>query len=272
MPNYCLTVEYAGEAFAGWQVQAAGARTVQGCLEDAIEQISGERAGVTGSGRTDAGVHAAAQVASFRLQRPMAPEKLERALNGVLPREVAVRGVREVADDFDALRSAQGKRYRYRIWNHPVRSPLRAARYAHVPQALDLGAMAAAARELVGEHDFRSFQATGSGVKTTVRRLDVLEVGGAPGGEVEIVAAGSGFLRYMVRNLVGTLLEVGQGRRTAASMAGLLDARDRRRAGPTAPALGLTLEAVSYAGAPAPESLGDPHSNGKTEASEDSEA
>lgn len=272
MPNYCLLVEYAGEGFAGWQIQAAGARTVQGCLADALEQISGERVAVMGSGRTDAGVHAEAQVASFFLEREMEPGKLQRALNGVLPREIAVRAVREVDPAFDALRSARGKRYRYRIWNHPVRSPLRAARFAHIPQALDLAAMARAAESLVGEHDFRSFQAAGSGAKTSVRRLDRLEILGSPGGEVEVVAAGSGFLRYMVRNLVGTLLEVGLGRRSAASMAETLAARDRTRAGPTAPALGLSLEAVEYGESSGWGADDSPTSDGKTAASEDSEA
>jgi tRNA pseudouridine38-40 synthase len=217
-------------------------------------------------------VHAEAQVASFRLERAMEAEKLQRALNGVLPRDVAVRGVREVADDFDALRAARRKRYRYRIWNHPVRSPLRAAHFVHVPQALDLAAMARAAEALLGEHDFRAFQAAGSEVKTTVRRLDRLEVSGSPGGEVEILAEGSGFLRYMVRNLVGTLIEVGQGRRSAASLHAVLASRDRAQAGPTAPALGLVLEAVSYADGLGPGPGGSVHSDGKTQASEDSEA
>ena len=211
MPNYCLLVEYAGESFAGWQIQAPGARTIQGCLVEAVEQITGERVAVTGSGRTDAGVHAEAQVASFALAQAMDPAKFQRGLNGVLPREIAVRGLRAVPGDFDALRAARAKRYRYRIWNHPVRSPLRAARFVHVAQTLDVGDMARAAECLVGEHDFSSFQAAGSDVKSTVRRLHRLDVLGAPGGEVEILAEGSGFLRYMVRNLVGTLIEVGQG-------------------------------------------------------------
>ncbi|MDE0886181.1 MAG: tRNA pseudouridine(38-40) synthase TruA [Myxococcota bacterium] len=272
MPKYRLEVEYAGEAFAGWQIQAGGERTVQGCLVEAVARVTGERVTVMGSGRTDAGVHAEAQVASLALKEEIEPGKLQRALNGVLPREVAVRAAYRVDEDFDALRSAQGKRYRYRIWNHPVRSPLRAGRFAHVPRALDVGAMAQAAQALVGEHDFQSFQAAGSGAKTTVRRLRRLEIRGGPGGEIEVVAEGSGFLRYMVRNLVGTLLEVGQGRRSGDSMVGLLEVRDRGQAGPTAPAAGLTLEAVEY-----PEGVGEagalsPTSDGKTAASEDGEA
>jgi tRNA pseudouridine38-40 synthase len=272
MPNYCLWVEYAGDTFAGWQIQAGGQRTVQGCLAEAVERITGERVAVSGSGRTDAGVHAAAQVASFALEVAVEPGKLERALNGVLPREASVRGVREAPTEFDALRSAVGKRYRYRIWNHPVRSPLRAARFAHVPQPLDLGAMAEGARSLEGEHDFRSFQAAGSDARTTVRTLARLAVSGSPGGEIEIVAEGSGFLRYMVRNLVGTLIEVGLGRRSAASLAGILAARDRGRAGPTAPAKGLVLEAVRYAPGWGPGTGAPSTSDGKTAASEDSEA
>ena len=272
MPNYCLLVEYAGEGFAGWQIQAPGARTIQGCLVEAVERITGERVAVTGSGRTDAGVHAEAQVASFALAQAMDPEKLQRGLNGVLPREIAVRGLRAVPGDFDALRAARGKRYRYRIWNHPVRSPLRAARFVHVAQTLDVGEMARAAECLVGEHDFSSFQAAGSDVKTTVRRLHRLDVLGAPGGEVEILAEGSGFLRYMVRNLVGTLIEVGQGRRSVAWVAGVLAAKDRSQAGPTAPALGLALEAVEYDEGLGPLTGTSLHSDGKTEASEDLEA
>jgi len=272
MPNYCLLVEYAGDAFAGWQIQAPGARTVQGCLMEAVERITGERVVVTGSGRTDAGVHAEAQVASFALDRPLAPEKLQSALNGVLPRDIAVRAVRTVDEDFDALRSARGKLYRYRIWNHPVRSPLRAGRFAHVPRPLDVESMGRAAAHLVGEHDFSSFQAAGSDVKTTVRRLHRLAVEGAPGGEVEILAEGSGFLRYMVRNLVGTLLEVGQGRRSVASVADTLAARDRSQAGPTAPALGLVLEAVDYGEALGTRPWEVATSDGKTEASKDLEA
>ncbi len=272
MPNYCLLVEYAGDAFAGWQIQAPGARTVQGCLVDAVKQITGERVAVTGSGRTDAGVHAEAQVASFSLDRPLEPEKLQRALNGVLPREIAVRAVRTVADDFNALRAARRKRYRYRIWNHPVRSPLRAGRFAHIPRALDVERMARAAAHLVGEHDFSSFQAAGSDAKTTVRRLHRLDVEGTPGGEIEILAEGSGFLRYMVRNLVGTLLEVGQGRRSVAWVADTLAARDRTHAGPTAPALGLVLEAVDYGEALGTQPWESRTSDGKTQASGDSEA
>ncbi len=246
MPNYRVDIEYDGAAFHGWQIQAGGKVTVQGALMEAIQRVTGERVVVSGSGRTDAGVHAEAQVASFRLQVPWEPLRLQRALNGVLPRAVSVEHLTRVSDTFDARRSAVGKRYRYRIWNSPQRSPLRAHRQVHVPKRLDLASMQAAAAVLVGEHDFASFQAAGSEVLTTVRRLSRLEVLGDPGGEVEIVAEGSGFLRHMVRNLAGTLIEVGHGKRSPGSMGTLLAAACRDRAGPTAPAHGLSLERVDY--------------------------
>lgn len=246
MPTYFLLLEYRGQAFEGWQIQAPGSRTVQGCLSQAIQALTGEQVMPRGSGRTDAGVHAEGQVASLELQSEWDVAHLLGALNARLPRDMAVLRAARVPDGFDALRDATGKRYRYRVWNRPGRSPLREARFAHVPGPLDIPAMQAAAAQLSGEHDFRSFQAAGSDVRTTVRDLHTLEVQQGPGGEIEIVAGGSGFLRHMVRNLVGTLLEVGSGRRSAGSMSELLALCDRSAAGPTAPAHGLTLERVFY--------------------------
>jgi tRNA pseudouridine38-40 synthase len=219
---------------------------------------------IKGSGRTDAGVHADAQAASLTLRANLPPERLERALNGVLPRDIAIREVALVPADFDAQRSALRKRYCYRIWNAPGRSPLRAARFAHVPQRLDLDAMRGGARALVGEHDFTSFRAAGSSVKTSVRRIHRLEISGTPGGEVDLRVEGSGFLRYMVRNIAGTLIEVGLGRRAADDVDRILGLRDRGRAGPTAPAHGLTLECVSYPEGDAAFGATVGHSAGKT--------
>ena len=153
---------------------------------------------------------------------------------------------------FDAQRSARSKRYVYRLWNARHRSPLRAAQAAHVPRPLDLEAMRRAAADLCGEHDFSAFRAAGSTVRTSVRRLTRIGIEGEPGGEIRLIFEGEGFLRHMVRNLVGTLLEVGHGRRAPDSMPALLAGRDRGLAGPTAPAHGLCLEAVAYA-VPAPE-------------------
>lgn len=254
MPNFRLLLEYDGASFEGWQVQAAGARTIQGCLEDALEKISGQRVAVTGSGRTDAGVHAEAQVASFALETELPAERLRMAMNGVLPREIVVRELSLASADFDARRRARRKLYRYRIWNGRERSPLRAARSHHVAQPLDLGAMQLACRTLVGEHDFSCFRAAGSDVKTSVRTLHRVEIGGEPGGELTLELEGSGFLRYMVRNIAGTLLEVGLGKRAPGSLGELIDTRDRALAGPTAPAHGLTLVRVDYAADLRPDS------------------
>jgi tRNA pseudouridine38-40 synthase len=246
MPNFRLLVEYEGATFEGWQVQAAGARTVQGCLAEAVLKITGQSVVVTGSGRTDAGVHAEGQVASFEAETELTPERLHRALNGVLPREIVVRQVELAPAGFDALRGARRKLYRYRIWNGEARSPLRATRHHHVPQRLDLEAMQRAAPALLGEHDFSCFRAAGSSVKTNVRTLYRVELAGEPGGEISLDVEGSGFLRYMVRNIAGTLLEVGLGRRSPESLPGLIEKRNRDLAGPTAPAHGLTLVTVDY--------------------------
>ena len=258
-PVYRLLLEYDGADFEGWQAQPSGHRTVQGTLETALQRVTGERVRVTGAGRTDAGVHAEGQVASVALSGAAEPERLQRALNGVLPADLAVRGLEAAADAFDARRDATGKLYRYSVWNAPVPAPLRRRRALWLRRPLDLPAMRRAAADLVGSHDFRSFRAAGSSVRTSVRTLRRLEVRGEAGGAVELWFEGSGFLRYMVRNLVGTLLEVGSGRRDPGGMPVLLAARDRARAGPTAPAHGLTLVEVSYAGAGAgsgPDSTG----------------
>lgn len=247
MPNFRLVLEYDGAAFEGWQIQPGDARTVQGALQEAAQKLAvrGE-AIVRGSGRTDSGVHAAGQVASLSLETELDADALQRALNGNLPRDAVVLEVEPCDEAFDPRRQAKRKTYLYAVWNGPLRSPLRAARYVHIPHALDLSAMRIAAKELAGEHDFASFQAAGSAVEHTVRTLHGITIAGEPGGELFFEFEGSGFLRHMVRNLVGTLLEVGQGRREARSMAALLEARDRGQAGPTAPAHGLTLAWVDY--------------------------
>ena len=262
VPTYKLVIEYTGDAFAGWQEQGQGERTVQGCLRDAFEKLTGERPKLMGAGRTDAGVHAEAQVASVSLPEPLGrglaePRALARALNGIAPAGLAVLTAELARDDFDARRDAVGKRYRYRIWNDKVRSPLRAARSHWVAEPLDLASMAQAAQALTGRRDFACFQAVGSSVQTTVRELRSLAVSGRPGGEIVLDAEGSGFLRHMVRNLAGTLIEVGLGRRSAESMPELLAGRDRSRAGPTAPAHGLTLVRVLYPGDAPDDGCGD---------------
>ncbi|MBW2274623.1 MAG: tRNA pseudouridine synthase A, partial [Deltaproteobacteria bacterium] len=181
MPNFKLVLEYDGSDFAGWQLQAQGQRTVQGCLVAALERICGDRSRVTGSGRTDAGVHAEGQVASVRCETRLAPDALRRAINGNLPRDVVVLRVEAAPDHFDARRHACSKLYRYRIWNGRERSPLRARSCFHVPTRLAGEAVAKAAGELTGTHDFASFQAAGSVVESSVRTIYRLELLGEAG-------------------------------------------------------------------------------------------
>lgn len=244
MPTFRLTIEYDGTDFEGWQRQPEGHRSVQAELEGALTAIAGVPVTVKGAGRTDAGVHAEGQLAAACFATGLAPDTLGRALNAKLPVDIAITAVATAPDGWNPRFAATGKLYRYQIWNAASRSPLRARRWYHVPQPLDLASMQAAAASLRGQHDFASFQATGSSVSNTVRSLARLDVSGQAGGAIQIEAQGDGFLRHMVRNLVGTLLEVGLGRRPAAWTAEVLAARDRSAAGPTAPAQGLTLVRV----------------------------
>jgi len=246
VPNFRFTLEYDGAGFAGWQAQAGGERTVQDSFESAIEQVTGRRLRVAASGRTDAGVHALGQVVSAQIDTELPPVALQRALNQILPDDLAVVSAERAADDFHARRSAVGKLYSYRVWNDPTRSPLRASRTHWVPRELDVPAMSKAAEAFVGRHDFAALQAAGSEVESSVRTLARVEIEREPSGELVFWVEGDGFLRHMVRNLVGTLLEVGAGRRPIESIAELLASEDRRQAGPTAPARALTLVRVFY--------------------------
>jgi tRNA pseudouridine38-40 synthase len=251
-----LTIAYDGTDFAGWQRQAT-ARTVQAAIEDALMPIEGARAILIGAGRTDAGVHAAGQVASVRLTAALPIDELQRALNATLPPDVRVLQIDEAAADFNAQFAATHKCYRYGIWSGGVLPPSLRRTMWHVPQRLDAAAMDEAAAALIGAHDFAAFQAAGSDVQTTLRtirqssvqpmdaqRLDAPEA--ATGLALCYAVTGSGFLRHMVRNIVGTLVDVGRGRRRAADMAAILASRDRSQASATAPAHGLTLWRVEY--------------------------
>jgi tRNA pseudouridine38-40 synthase len=255
--HFRLTLEYDGTDFDGWQVQA-GRRTVQGELETALERVTGGICDALGAGRTDAGVHAEGQVASVRTSTRLGPDELRRALNGVLPQDVAVVAAESVPEDFHARRDASGKLYRYAVWNGPSRSPLRRRSHWAIRDPLDLAAMRRAALGLVGTHDFAAFRGSGSAVKTTVRTLTRLDVRGEAGGEVLFEVEGTGFLRHMVRAIVGTLVEVGRGRRPAGDVGAVLASGARARAGATAPAQGLRLVRVDYGKPRESESLEDP--------------
>jgi tRNA pseudouridine38-40 synthase len=244
-----LTVEYDGTTLVGWQRQAEGV-SVQGLLEDALAAFEGGPVTVHGAGRTDAGVHALAQAASVTLTAAHDVQAIQRGLNAVLPPAVRVTSVAEAAAGFHARFGASGKVYEYRLANAAFVSPF-ASRYVwHVPQPLDVGAMRTAAGLLVGRHDFAAFQGTGSGVEDTVRSLRAIDWREASGQDeaMVITLAADGFLRHMVRNIVGTLVDVGMGRWPPASVAEILASRDRSRAGRTAPPQGLFLVRVDYPG------------------------
>jgi tRNA pseudouridine38-40 synthase len=242
--RYKVVVEYDGTDFSGWQRQQAQ-RTVQGVLEDAIREMTGESVFVRGAGRTDAGVHADGQVATFDLEVNIPPHGFLRGLNAALPTDVALVDVALAAPDFDARFSARGKVYRYTVWAHFVRSPRRARRSWHVREPLDLDAIRAAAAALVGEHDFRAFRASDCERRTTrriVRRVDVDRQGAVLTIDVEATA----FLKNMVRILVGTLIDIGRGRLEPEAVTRMLEIGDRSAGGMTAPAQGLTLLRVIY--------------------------
>jgi tRNA pseudouridine38-40 synthase len=239
-----LTIAYDGTAFAGWQMQA-NQRTVQGVLEEALLPVEGTRVIVHAAGRTDAGVHAAGQVVSFSLTSGIACDALVLALNVRLDRDVRVMGAEEVPNNFNARFDARRKTYHYAIYSAPVVPPPLRHFVWHVPQPLDVRAMNEAAAALVGEHDFAAFQAAGSDVVTTRREVLSSRVV-ARDGQVVYEVTGTGFLRHMVRNIVGTLVDIGRGRRAAADMTHVLQARDRAQASATAPPQGLTLVRVDY--------------------------
>jgi tRNA pseudouridine38-40 synthase len=246
-----LTVQYDGTDYVGWQRQAEGT-SIQGLLEEALSRIDGTRVTVHGAGRTDAGVHAMGQVASARIASTLGADTLRRALNAVLPPDIRVTSVEDAAGDFHARFSARGKLYEYRIVNGPFVSPF-LHRYAwHILQPLDLGAMRVASAALVGRHDFAAFQAAGSAAATTERTVHRItwQEGSGPDRPHLFQVEGDGFLRHMVRAIVGTLVDVGLGRWPPGVAAEILASRDRTRAGPTAPAKGLFLVRVLYGDGP----------------------
>lgn len=257
MRKILLVLQYDGTDFRGWQSQARGERTVQTVLRKAIGELTGESPAVAGAGRTDSGVHALGQAACFQTATAHPPETVRRALNALLPPDVRVASASEVALSFNPLREARGKRYVYLISNAEFVSPFCGRFSWQVPGALQLRRMRAGGRRFVGMHDFRSFMASGSSVKGTVREITRVSVEEAPGGIaflgfvlpgrfVRIVVEGNGFLRHMVRNLAGTLVDVARGRTAPEQVKEMLAAKSRKAAGPAAPARGLFLERVFY--------------------------
>ena len=244
MSSFKVTVAYDGTDFVGWQRQASGV-SVQALIEDALEPLDGRRVTVTGAGRTDAGVHALGQVASFTLEREVDASTVLRAVNARLPPDVRILTAETVAPAFHARFDARSKTYRYRIWNVDVVSPFERRYVWHVPGALDVDAMDTAARSLEGRRDFSAFQAAENDTATTERTLFSSRVVASPP-QLFYEADGDGFLRHMVRTIVGSLVEVGRGKRPPEWPREVLESRDRTRAGRTAPASGLFLLGVHY--------------------------
>lgn len=245
MPRVKLTIAYDGAAYAGWQVQPAR-RTVQGEVERAWREITGEEVRLTASGRTDAGVHALGQVAGVETSSPLPPERLLRGLNAKLPDDIVIVGAEPAPANFHATHDAVRKTYRYQIHNSRIRPLMDRGYVWHYPPAvLDAAEMQAGGDRLVGRHDFVSFETTGSDRATTVRtitRLDVTQ----RGERIDITVTGDGFLYNMVRAIAGTLVEVGRGAKPPEWVAEVVAARSRKAAGPNAPPQGLVLVSVEY--------------------------
>jgi tRNA pseudouridine38-40 synthase len=245
MPRYKLTVEYDGRPFAGWQIQA-DQLTVQGLLTAAVEALSGDKTLVQGAGRTDAGVHARAQVAHVDLAKEWDTDTIRDALNAHLrPHPIAILAAERAADDFNARTSAIRRHYLYRIINRRADLTLEAGRAWRVPRPLDAAAMHAAAQRLVGKHDFTTFRSTECQAKSPVKTLDILQVERA-GEDVYVTAVARSFLHNQVRSMVGSLVPVGEGKWSPDDLANALDARDRTACGPVAPPDGLYLMKVEY--------------------------
>ncbi len=245
MRNIKLLIEYDGANYLGWQVQAKG-KTIQGVIEEKLGQIFGEPVSLIGSGRTDAGVHAFGQVAHFKTRSRMDLLSIQRALNSLLPEDILIRKVEEAPEDFHARKQAKSKIYEYRILHQPLRSVFHRGYAWHIPQVLDWEEMKKATQKLVGTHDFSSFRSTGTPTKTAIRSVLRAEWKKGRDGMIRFEIEANGFLKQMVRAIVGTLVDVGRGRLDADEFERILESRDRKKAGPTAPAHGLFLKEVKY--------------------------
>lgn len=244
MRSVKIIVQYDGTDYHGWQIQL-NLRTIQGEITDALSKIDERPVVVHGAGRTDAGVHAEGQVASFQLASNVGELELRDAINGHLDRDIRVLTAEFVEDSFHARLSARRKTYRYRIWNGAVAPPFLHRYVYHYRGSLDLAAMRKGASMLVGEHDFRGFTGAACDARVSVRNLERLDIT-RDGESILITASANGFLRYMVRTIAGSLIDVGRGHRPAEIIREALEQRRRDLAGTTAPASGLTLVQVDY--------------------------
>jgi tRNA pseudouridine38-40 synthase len=240
-----LTIEYDGTNYQGWQVQPKGP-TIQGMIEEKLALLTGETIPLIGSGRTDAGVHALGQIAHFKTKSKMDIRSIQRALNSLLPHDIVIQRAEEVEEDFHARKHSQSKVYEYQILNRNLRSVFHRGHAWHIPQELDLKEMKKATQKLMGEHDFSSFRSVGSPTRTAVRRVIRADWRKSRAGLLRFEIEANGFLKQMVRAIIGTLVEVGKGKINSEEFQRILDSKDRKRAGPTAPAHGLFLKEVKY--------------------------
>jgi tRNA pseudouridine38-40 synthase len=243
--NFKLTIEYDGTAYNGWQRQAE-APTVQAALEQALECMTRSSITLIGAGRTDAGVHALGQVANFRCETRLTPEEILKGLNSLLPRDIAIRDCSAMPESFHARFDARSKRYHYRILNRAARAAVGRDYAWFVHRPLDAGAMRQAAERLIGRHDFKAFESAGSPRAHTRRHVMTAAWAEGPERRLTFQIEADGFLRGMVRNIVGTLVKVGLGKMGPSEIDAILASRDRRCAGATAPARGLFLVEVHY--------------------------
>lgn len=244
MRNILLKIEYDGTNYSGWQYQK-NAKSIQETIEAALKRITGRKARLISCGRTDAGVHALAHIVNFKTDSGIPSFKLQRALNSVLPKDIVIKAIKEVPLKFHSRFDAKSKIYRYTIVNGPSPSAILRNITAHIPHKLDLALMKKEAKILVGRHDFKSFQAADRIERSSVRTIKDIRIK-KKGDLLEIYVEADGFLYNMVRNIAGTLVDIGRGRLPAGSMARILKAKNRKLAGETAPAKGLCLIEVKY--------------------------
>lgn len=245
MRNIKCKVTYDGTRYQGWQRQESSDNTIQGKLEQLISRMCGEKIEIQGSGRTDAGVHSLGQIINFHTNSAMSTKEMMAYMNQYLPEDIAIVEIQEAGERFHSRLNARGKQYSYRVWNSSIPNVFW-RKYSHtVEEKLDLKAMEKAATYLLGEHDFKSFTSTKKGKKSTVRTITSIDIV-KNGDMITFTFKGDGFLYHMIRILVGTLLEVGMGSRSAESIPQVLAAKDREQAGHLVPGKGLVLEEVFY--------------------------
>jgi len=244
MRNIKLVIEYDGTNYSGWQKQK-NVQTIQGQIESVLKRILKERVPISGSGRTDAGVHALAQVANFKTKSTMTNKEIQMALNALLPADIVIVDVDEVENTFDARKSSKQKQYRYVINNSKIASALNINRECHYKYYLDIENMKLAAGDLVGKHDFKAFMAASSLIKDTVREIYSVKIN-TLNGRVIIDVVGSGFLYNMVRIIVGTLLDIGSGKLDICTISNMITTGDRTLGGKTVGPEGLYLVEVKY--------------------------